>query len=368
MKILILTQKVDKNDDVLGFFHGWVAEFAKHCEKVTVVALGVGEYDLPQNVEVFSLGKRQNNFQFSIHNFQSIFNFKIFKKLIYIFNFYKYIWRERKNYDNVFVHMNPEYVVLGGLIWRLLGKKIGFWYMHKSVNLKLRLAEKLTHVIFSATPESFRLKTKKLNITGHGIDVRQFVSKDNSIVNDPFRIITIGRISPIKDYETLIDAIKILQKNNLKINLDIVGGIGKLDQKKYLENLKQKVKDNGLVEIIKFIGPLPNREVVSFLHKSDLFVNTSQTGSLDKAILEAMACGLVVLSSNDSSKNIFGEYQDKLYFKSKDSLDLSQKISEVIKLSENERERIGLILRREVENNHNLEKLVKKIISIYQKI
>jgi len=40
MKILILTQKIDKNDDILGFFHGWVAEFAQHCEKVTVIALG----------------------------------------------------------------------------------------------------------------------------------------------------------------------------------------------------------------------------------------------------------------------------------------------------------------------------------------
>ena len=57
MKLLILTQKVDKNDDVLGFMHGWIAEFAKHCEKVTVIALGVGEFDLPRNVTVLSLGK-----------------------------------------------------------------------------------------------------------------------------------------------------------------------------------------------------------------------------------------------------------------------------------------------------------------------
>ncbi|MEK7538915.1 MAG: hypothetical protein AAB552_03680 [Patescibacteria group bacterium] len=57
MKLLILTQKVDQNDDILGFFHGWIREFAKHAEQVTVIALGVGEYDLPKNVRVFSLGK-----------------------------------------------------------------------------------------------------------------------------------------------------------------------------------------------------------------------------------------------------------------------------------------------------------------------
>ena len=107
VKILIITQKVDQNDDVLGFFHGWIAEFAKHAEQVTVIALGVGGYNLPKNVRVFSLGKERG-----------------VSRLEYTLNFYRLIWRERKNYDVVFVHMNQEYVLFGGLLWKLLGKKI----------------------------------------------------------------------------------------------------------------------------------------------------------------------------------------------------------------------------------------------------
>ncbi len=52
MKLLILTQKVDINDDVLGFFHRWILEFAKHYEYITVIALEIGEYNLPENVKV----------------------------------------------------------------------------------------------------------------------------------------------------------------------------------------------------------------------------------------------------------------------------------------------------------------------------
>src|SRR5581483_12297211 len=89
MKLLILTQKVDKNDPVLGFFHGWLREFANHFEFITVIALGVGEYELPQNVRVLSLGKESG-----------------VSKLKYLSRFYKYIWQERKNYEKVFVHMN----------------------------------------------------------------------------------------------------------------------------------------------------------------------------------------------------------------------------------------------------------------------
>ncbi len=375
MKLLILTQKINKNDDILGFFHGWVAEFAKHCEKITVIALEVGEYALPNNVKVLSLGKEQDNFQptspagrFSIFNSQSIFNDSIFKKFLYIKNFYKYIWTERHNYDNVFVHMNPEYIVLGGILWRLWQKKIGLWYMHKSVDLKLRIAEKLTHTIFSATPESFRIKTKKLNITGHGINIDQFYRKDNNFKENVFKIITVGRISPIKDYDTLIDSIKISKEKGLKVKLDIVGGVGKIDQTKYLENLKQRVKKEGLEKEISFVGSVPNKNIINYLHKADLFINTSQTGSLDKAILEAMSCGLLVLSSNDSSKEVFREYVDKLFFEKKDNKDLIDKIHDLSKLSEEEKIKVGKRLRDIIMDDHNLENLIKKIIRIYQKI
>lgn len=63
---MIVTQKVDVNDPILGFFHRWVEEFAKHFERITVICLQKGEYNLPANVKVFSLGKEESNFQFSI--------------------------------------------------------------------------------------------------------------------------------------------------------------------------------------------------------------------------------------------------------------------------------------------------------------
>ena len=374
MKLLILTQKIDKNDDVLGFFHDWVIEFAKHCEKVTVIALSVGEYDLPRNVKVLSLGKElSSQMSESLPAGRQVH--KVESKKKYLFNFYRYIWSEKNNYDNVFVHMNPEYVILGGLFWRIMGKKIGLWYMHKSVDFKLRVAEKLTHTIFSGTRESFRLKTKKLNITGHGIPSQKFI-KSKSLpagrqvrkANEEFKMITVGRISPIKDYETLINAIKILKIKNQNVNLDIIGEIGLPDQDDYLSKLKQKIKDESLEENINFMGSVSHKDIVNHLNQADLFVNMSQTGSLDKVILEAMACEIITISSNDSSRNVFEEYKDKLFFKSKDSEDLAKKVSKIIELSDGDRIKIEKRLREIVIRNHNLEDLIKKIISIYQKI
>jgi len=59
MNLLVINEKLDIDDTTLAPFHGWVAEFAKHCERVTVISLGVGRYELPGNVKVFSLGKEK---------------------------------------------------------------------------------------------------------------------------------------------------------------------------------------------------------------------------------------------------------------------------------------------------------------------
>jgi hypothetical protein len=56
-KLLILTQKVDKDDGVLGFFHAWIAALAVRFDGITVICLEKGACELPGNVTVLSLGK-----------------------------------------------------------------------------------------------------------------------------------------------------------------------------------------------------------------------------------------------------------------------------------------------------------------------
>ncbi len=138
MRLLIITQKVDTEDPIMGFFHGWLLEFAKQCEAVTVIGLEVGAYDLPKNVKVYSLGKESGK-----------------SRLKYIWRLWKYSWRERKNYSAVLAHMSPLYVIFGFPVWKLSGKKIGMWYVHRNVDAKLRVA--------TALPMSFSPPCRKVS-------------------------------------------------------------------------------------------------------------------------------------------------------------------------------------------------------------
>lgn len=359
MKLLILTQKVDINDDILGFMHGWIKEFSKHCESVVAVCLQKGEYDLPDNIKVLSLGKEVNNFQFSI------FNFQFFNKIKYLLKFYQFIWQEKGNYDTVFVHMNKEYVILGGLLWRIIGKKICLWYAHGYAPFSLKIAEKLAHIVFTSTKSGFRLPSKKVNVVGQGIDVDKFKVESLKLkVNDKFKIITVGRISPVKGYDILIKAIEILNKEGVNLKVNIVGGAGLFEQERYLSDLKKIVSEKRLERVINFVGAVANKDIINYLKSADLFVNMSSTGSLDKAMVEAMASRLPILTCNEAMKEVLGEFQDLLMYNKGDYKGLAQKISMIRGMEAGEIENIGKKLREIVKNNHSQEGLIKKIINI----
>ncbi|MCK5211783.1 glycosyltransferase family 4 protein [Candidatus Parcubacteria bacterium] len=370
MKLLILTQKVDKNDAILGFFYDWLRVFAAHCEKVTVICLYKGEYDLPSNVKVLSLGKERID-----SRQQTVDSRNILQRFFYIIRFYRYIINERCNYSNVFVHMNPEYVVLGGLFWKLLNKKIALWYTHKAVNFKLRLAEKFTDIIFTASKESFRLPSKKVKVVGHGIDYQKLKIKNLELYNAPgvkidskfkiqnskFTLITVGRISSSKDIKTLIKAVERIKN----VKFDVIGGPLDEEDKKYAKELKQIVKEKNLESKINFVGPIPNKDIISYYQDADLFIHASQTGSLDKVVLEAMACGLPVVSCNDAIKNdLLRKYPDLIYRKG-DYQALAKRIEEIINISKEKRQELGKELRNIIKNNHSLEKLITTICKNY---
>jgi glycosyltransferase involved in cell wall biosynthesis len=356
MKLLIITQAVDVNNPILGFFHGWIEEFSKHCEKITVICLEKGEYHLSENVKVLSLGKETFNIQHS--------TFNILKKLKYSITFLRCIWVERKNYDEVFVHMNPIYVVLGGIFWKFWSKKISLWYTHKFVDWKLKIAEKLCDNIFSASRESFRMKTDKLQIVGHGIPIELFKNPHNLNYKkgDKLRILSVGRITKIKNLDILISACGILKKKGLDFEVSLVGPIIGEENRKYFEYLEQLILKNNLKEKIKFLGGVSNNKITEYYWRNDLSLNPSSTGGVDKVVLESMASGLLVMTSTIAFEEYFRKYKDVLMFKERDAEDLAERIINLI--SRTDLEDIRNFLISSVEEKANLKKTILRIIAI----
>jgi len=352
MKILIITQKIDRSDGVLGFMHRWILEFSRQCEKVVGVCLYEGKHNLPENVLVRSLGKE-----------------KKVSRIKYLFNFYRHIWRERNNYDAVFVHMNQVYVILGWPIWKLLGKKVGLWYAHGSVSLSLRVAALLADKIFTSTPSGFRLKSKKLNIVGQGIDTEKFKPESPKDFTGKLKMIMVGRISPVKDLKTLILALEILDKKKNNFEMKVIGGAEMPNDRKYFEKIKRLAREKGVKDKIEFLGMVSNDNLVPHLLGSQLFLNPSKTGSLDKAMLEGMACGLPVFTCNESIKTVFREDPKLLslfYFEKENYEQMAQKIMFFGSLTDSDKINLSDTMRDIVVKEHSVAGLISKILAKYE--
>jgi len=346
MKLLIITQKVDINDDNLGYFHSWLEKLAEKAD-IFVIGNYVGKYDLPENVKVFSLGKERR-----------------VGRLVKIFKYQWFLLKLLPRVDGVFFHMCPEYVLGAHLLPKIFRKKTLLWYTHKSFNWKLKLAEKLTDKIFTASKESFRLPSKKVEVTGHGIDLDKFKPAETKKYGSKFKIISVGRISPVKNYEIMINAAEILKNKGFFAQggpasgweIKIAGAPILKDDKTYFEKLKNLIKEKKLDGVIEFVGPIPNKYIAEFYQSGDLFINLSDTGSLDKAVLEAMACGLKILTSNEAFKDILKE--DNIADKNPENIAFK-----IINLASSEK-KYSLV--EYTAKNHGLDNLAEKIIKQFR--
>lgn len=359
MNLLIITQKVDQHDNVLGFFHRWLVEFARHAEVLHVICLEAGSFSLPENTTVHSLGKPQGGWPRSpLRAARS--------RARALARFCRFLWRLRNSYDAVFVHMNPEYVVWAGLWWRLTGKRIGLWYVHRNVTAKLFIAEKLAHVIFSSSPESFRLPSKKTHFLGHGIDLARFEFAAEEPGGENVRGMHAGRITPIKNLDTLIDALAILKNEmNFPVTLSFIGAPATESDRTHLEELKRLADIRQLAGAVSFLGPVPHERIAPQYREAHFTVNLCPTGGMDKAVLESMAVGTPVFFSNKAFESVCGEYAPLFMFAERDARDLAEKIRHFYgEVSPKERHSLRREISRRVREEMDVSGFMQRLVSV----
>ncbi|MEQ1500197.1 MAG: glycosyltransferase family 4 protein [Parcubacteria group bacterium] len=286
MKLLVITQKIDKNDPVLGFFHTWVEELSKVSESVNVICLEKGEFSFDNNVKVYSLGKEGS-----------------VSRLAYLLNFYKHLYKLRGEYDSVFVHMNQEYVLLGGLYWRLCGIPIYLWRNHPVGNFITTLAVGFATKVFCTAPNSFTASFKKTVIMPVGYDSKTIKSTEGT-VRKKYSILMLGRVSPVKNIDLGVRAVDHLIKSGTQVSLSIVGSPPKRDIN-YYENLKKMVLDFGISNNVTFAGEVPKTKISEIFSGHEIFLNL--TNSFDKTVVESVACGTMPIVSNLSLGNFLPE-------------------------------------------------------------
>jgi len=353
VRLLITTQAVDLNDPVLGFFHSWITEISKRCESVHVICLKEGRHNLPKNVAVYSLGK---------HSFQGLplesKGSPWIMRIRYIWRFYKYIWTFRKEYDSVFVHMNQEYVLLGGKFWWLWGKRVVLWRNHKMGSVWTHIAGFFAHTVCYTSPSAYVASFRNARQMPIGIDTGSFKPSGSA---DPHSLLFLGRLDAVKKPEILLQALEILAREKVSYNVDIIG-----DPTPGREAFANELKKNfSHVPHVVFKPAIRNDEALAVYNAHAIYVNLTPSGSFDKTIGEAMACGCIVVVTNDAVRDII----PPAFLVDVQSVEsVAAGLRAALALSEDKRKNLASNMREYVVSEHSLALLASRLFALYKPV
>lgn len=173
-------------------------------------------------------------------------------------------------------------------------RSVGFLDGYISLHLPSMLAVNSKNAIQYLTKQK-KIKADKLKFLPNVVDMEKFRPPDKARIDnkpDFVRIISVGRLGQEKRYDRLLKLTSklIMRLPDTDILLDIIGDGPKRNE---LEKMAVTMHLSG---IVNFIGVIA--EINSFYKKADIFILTSDWEGTPNVILEAMASGLPVVSTN----------------------------------------------------------------------
>jgi glycosyltransferase involved in cell wall biosynthesis len=172
------------------------------------------------------------------------------------------------------------------------------------------------------------------------------------------RILSVGSLKANKNHLLLLDAFDYLQKEKVKVRLDIVGGGTEKG------NLEKFIHERGLGRSVVLVGEVNSDELRKRYRQADLFVFPSQKEGCPNAVLEAMAYGLpIILTDMGVAHELVQDGRNGLIVPF-DAAALADKLGELIRDSV-KREEMGKQARQYAEDNFALESNIRQLEELF---
>lgn len=321
----------------------------------------------------FDVIKHQISYSRSPLSLQTIRSYKAIKKLI-----------QEENFDLIHCH-TPVAAMLTRLAARKARKKgakviytaHGFhffkgaplinWLIYFPVEY---ICSFFTDVLITINQEDHRLaqrvmKAKKVEyIPGVGIDVEKFKNirvdkfkkrKDLGVPEDAIMLLSVGELNKNKNHEIIIEAISKINDSTIYY---CIAGQGELES-----YLTSKIKSLKLEERVKLLGF--RKDVGQLYHTADIFCFPSLREGLGLAAIEAMACGLPLITSNIHGINDYSE-NDKTGFKcQRENINEITNAITILIESKEKRQKIS-IYNKEKANDFSIRIVKQRMKNLYE--
>lgn len=213
--------------------------------------------------------------------------------------------------------------------------------------------------------DQFKVSDSKLNVIYRGLDLEKFKYVDPKTKIDNFNIAYVGRLSPIKGVEYLIDAVNEVLREYPQVQCRLIGAAHP-KHKKYETFLRDKVKRMGLEKHITFCGI---RNVEQELNDIKVLVLPSLVPeTFGRVLTEAGAKGVACISTDlGAPKEIIENNKNGILVPAFDASGISDAIKKYfynnefyVSIVENAYEQI--------KANYTLEAMCASTVEIYNKV
>lgn len=144
---------------------------------------------------------------------------------------------------------------------------------------------------------------EKIRVVGNGVDLDCFYPENRGEARAKFGLpvdapvlVSVGGLVERKGFHRVIECLPALLQRFPRLQYLVIGGPS--PEGDISAQLRQQVESLGLRNVVRFLGPLPAEELRWPLSAADAFVLATSNEGWANVFLEAMACGLPVVTTN----------------------------------------------------------------------
>lgn len=195
-----------------------------------------------------------------------------------------------------------------------------------------------------------------------GLDLNRFSLSQGYQRTTPIKMMSVGRAHWVKGYDYALQACRVLKELNLSFHYDIIGAAGD-------EELQFLIADLGLEEFVTLRDRVSQMEVVKMMEEASLLLLPSVEEGVPNVVVEAMAVGLPVLSTDCGGVGeLIEDGVSGWVVPTRDPVAMAEMVISFGKLSQEEIEEVRMAGRRKVEVQHSEENMISGMEELYWEI
>lgn len=209
---------------------------------------------------------------------------------------------------------------------------------------------------------SLGLDSTKATVIRPAVDPDYFYPDAKRSPNSIPVIISVGSLNWVKGYEYALQAIRLFVDQGYDVRFRIIGDGPERQRILYT------IFDLDLANQVELLGKLPAIEVKNALRIADIFLLSSLSEGISNAALEAMACGIPVVSTDvGGMSEAISDGIEGYLVPPRDPASMATRLAELI-ANPLRRELMGQYARQRVLREFTLERQAKQFISLYKAV